>query len=301
MKPLPGFEEKNEFYNLLFPVRLHKLTYPPQVETLFYPHWHREFEVLFLTRGQAILTAEDREFPLRAGEAVFIRPNTLHSARNLSEEPCGFMAVVFHDVMICDLADGDAYQKYVAPILDGSRVFSDTLSPAIPWQAEALAHLASLDKLPVALLRENELFIKSRLLDIWHLCYMHSREQAPESAKTRRSDQLRPVIEYIHSHYMEDLDLNVLADLVPLSVGQFCRIFRDQMRLTPVAYINRHRILQSCRLLGETDMTVTEVANHTGFNTISYFNKVFHAMIGCTPTAYRQEERVAALGHISYS
>lgn len=49
----------------------------------------------------------------------------------------------------------------------------------------------------------------------------------------------------------------------------------------------RYRILQSCHLLQETDKKIGEIANLTGFNNISYFNKVFLKTIGCTPKEYR--------------
>mgnify|MGYP001080899457 FL=1 len=72
-----------------------------------------------------------------------------------------------------------------------------------------------------------------------------------------------------------------------MSEGQFSRVFKQTMKLSPVQYLMRYRILQSCQLLRDTDKKIGEVANLSGFNNISYFNRVFLQTIGCTPKEYR--------------
>ena len=101
------------------------------------------------------------------------------------------------------------------------------------------------------------------------------------------SERLRPVIEFIKENYSYEISLIELAELLPMSEGQFCRVFKQHMKMSPIQYLMRYRILQSCRLLQDTDKKVGEIANLTGFNNISYFNKVFLKIIGCTPREYR--------------
>ncbi len=73
-----------------------------------------------------------------------------------------------------------------------------------------------------------------------------------------------------------------------MSEGQFCRIFKQTMNRTPMQYIMRYRIMQSCRMLIDTNKKIAEIANETGFNNISYYNKVFLNIVGCTPKQYRK-------------
>lgn len=101
------------------------------------------------------------------------------------------------------------------------------------------------------------------------------------------SERLAPVVEYMHQNYAYEITLAELAALLPMSEGQFCRVFKQVMKLSPMQYLMRYRILQSCRMLQDTDKKVGEIANLSGFNNISYFNKVFLNTIGCTPKEYR--------------
>ena len=72
-------------------------------------------------------------------------------------------------------------------------------------------------------------------------------------------------------NYAFEVSLADLANLIPMSEGQFCRVFKQQMKVSPMQYLLRYRILQSCRLLQDTEKKIGEIANLTGFNNISYF------------------------------
>ncbi|MFV0400832.1 MAG: helix-turn-helix domain-containing protein [Oscillospiraceae bacterium] len=289
MRRIPKFEEKSEPYHLLHPVRVHRLTFPPGSEIIFYPHWHREFELFYVLEGGALFSVDEREYLLSEGEGVFLLPGALHSCHGLEGVGCTFQAVVFYDTMICENRESGAYKAYVAPVQEGRLLLPERLHPDIPWQKRALAGLREIAAIPQNHLAEQELFLRGKLLEIWQQLFSHGEAVPEQSFSARSADHLTPVIEYIHSHYMEDISLAQLAELASLSPGRFCKVFKEQLQMTPFAYIIRHRILQSCRFLGETDSSITEIANRTGFNSVSYFNRTFRTTIGCTPSAYRLE------------
>lgn len=101
--------------------------------------------------------------------------------------------------------------------------------------------------------------------------------------ETESTERMQPVLSYIQAHYGEEIALKTLADLLPMSVSQFCTVFKEVMNQTPIAYVIRYRILQSCTLLMETDLKIAEIARTVGFNNISYFTGNF----GCSPRRYR--------------
>ena len=58
-----------------------------------------------------------------------------------------------------------------------------------------------------------------------------------------------------------------------------------------VQFVRQRRLEKACYFLRHTDMNITEIALSSGFNSLPYFNKVFRAHLGITPSAYRESGR----------
>ena len=313
------FEEKQRHGTVELPVGLHKMEYPEGTDVIFYLHWHQEFEFLVLTKGEIIFTIEDREYELGIGDCVFIHSNLLHSARTVDGQACSFFAVVFSYEALEDDIHSPFAKKYIRPVLHGKYLLQEYL-PAdsqaekrmelaegkegiyeidefpkkfqkqlqLSWQQEVIFWLSQISQCPEHELESYELLVRSRLLSIWNLMFCHGKQNRKyDLEENASSERLAPVVEYMKGHFADEITLSQLAQMLPMSEGQFCRIFKRHMKMSPMQYLQRYRILQSCRMLQETDKKIGDIANLTGFNNISYFNKVFLKTIGCTPKEYR--------------
>ncbi len=99
--------------------------------------------------------------------------------------------------------------------------------------------------------------------------------------------RLRRVLNYIHENLAEDVRLSALAQVAGLSLCRFARNFRHSTGITPHQYVTRERVAQAKRMLRETDLSITTVANEVGCGTPSQFTAMFRRTTGRTPTAYR--------------
>ncbi len=93
---------------------------------------------------------------------------------------------------------------------------------------------------------------------------------------------------YIKKHYMEKITVQDIADSVNLSASHFFSIFKKQMGISPIAYLNNYRLSLAAELLLGTDITVTEAANSVGISDSVYFNKIFKNTYQMSPTKYRK-------------
>ena len=154
------------------------------------------------------------------------------------------------------------------------------------WQSQVLRLLRELYACPEHDTEPYELMLRSHIIGIWDRLNRQSIRvsRRDEPGETGR---LEPVVKYMKENFAYEITLSELAEMLPMSEGQFCRIFKQTMKMSPMQYLMRYRILQSCRLLQDTDKKIGEIANLSGFNNISYFNKVFLQTIGCTPREYR--------------
>lgn len=319
MERKKAYEEKQRHGTVELPVGLHKLQYPEGTDVIFYLHWHQEFEFLVLTKGEILFTIEDKEYLLQEGDCVFINSNLLHSARSVQGKACSFFAVVFSYEALEDDIHSRFAKKYIRPVLNGKYTLQEYLpinstpqphrelpcvaegikeidsfperfrrEEPVSWQQEVIQQLAQISQCPEHELEPYELLVRSRLFTIWNLMYCHGEKKRKNALEdTSGSERLAPVIQYMKENYAYEMTLAQLADMIPMSEGQFCRVFKKNLKMSPMQYLMRYRILQSCRYLQETDKKIGEIANLTGFNNISYFNKVFHKIIGCTPKEYR--------------
>ena len=89
-------------------------------------------------------------------------------------------------------------------------------------------------------------------------------------------------------HYMHDIHLQELANMVCMSAESFSRFFRHRTGRTPNRYIIDYRLGIAARLLLNTKMAVSEIGFSCGFNTLSHFNRLFRESKGCTPSEFRE-------------
>lgn len=102
-----------------------------------------------------------------------------------------------------------------------------------------------------------------------------------------RSLRLKKLFDHINAHPAEKLSVSVAARLAGMSAAQFMKTFKQVAGMTLVAYLNHVRLANAARLLRETDRTIAEIADATGFSDQSYFDKRFKRAFGCTPKNFR--------------
>ncbi len=289
LKDVPNINELKE--NIahgtpLFPFSIHNTQVSRGSSNILYKHWHQELEFLIVVEGGAIFYVGDDCYEVREQEGIFVPPNTLHYATSFQGLSCTFYAFVFHPNFLSDNYQSSFFLNYIKPVLSGNLVFTKYFGDQKMWHRDCISILLSLSNLYNTSLQDYELLIKGRMYELWHLFIKHATNLIePLAAKPVTS--LEPALNYIHTHYKEDILLKTLSDCVTLSESRFCRSFKSAYGLSPFSYLIRYRILKSCEMITDTNDKIANIACHVGFNNISYFNRTFKSMIGCTPIEYR--------------
>jgi AraC-like DNA-binding protein len=95
------------------------------------------------------------------------------------------------------------------------------------------------------------------------------------------------IYEYIGAHYDEKPDVNLVASKVHLTTPAFCRYFKRQTNMTFTDFVNQYRIERAKNLLMQ-DQNVTETCYAVGFESLSYFNKLFNKIVGDNPSSFKK-------------
>lgn len=110
-------------------------------------------------------------------------------------------------------------------------------------------------------------------------------------AHLKNSQKINRVYEYTITNFRKPVELVEIASLTNLSVSAFCRYFKTRTRKTYVQYLTEVRIGYACRLLGEGQFDIGQVAYESGFNNLSNFNKQFKKLMQTTPREYGNRMR----------
>ena len=103
------------------------------------------------------------------------------------------------------------------------------------------------------------------------------------------NDKIRmgTIYDYINKNYDKNPDVNAVARTVNLSTPAFCRYFKKQTDMTFTDFVNQYRITQAKTMLLQGDTTST-VCYNVGFDSVSYFNKLFKKLTHETPSSFKR-------------
>jgi transcriptional regulator GlxA family with amidase domain len=89
----------------------------------------------------------------------------------------------------------------------------------------------------------------------------------------------------------EDWPVPRLASVSGVSEAHFARSFKHAFGLPPHRYLLTRRVERAKALLRDTDLAVTEIAFHTGWNSLGTFGRIFRDITGANPSELRARER----------
>ncbi len=265
-------------------------------------HWHDELEFILVRDGSGDFYVSDDCYTLTAGQGIFINQGTLHSAHiTPGYDNCHYNAVVFHPTILFSHGQAKLCSVYLQPILSDSTMPALPLTGATHWEQSLLDLFDNIIQMNIEKQFCYELYTKQYMLQIWiHLLELKANNQktpAPEHHSPRVSmDEIRAkeAIRYIEEHYTETITLDDIAASIHVSKSECCRCIRRCMKMTPFEYLMKYRIYVAAGILSSGDFndSMAVLASQVGFNSSSYFNKLFHKYMNCTPTQYKAKQLV---------
>lgn len=252
-------------------------------------HWHRSVELFYVKSGALIYYTPGGQRLFRAGSGGLVNSNVLHQTRAVETDAESIQYVhLFEPELITGVPGGGIEQRYVAPLLKAPGLELIGLSPEDPAQAETLVLLResyALDETAFG----YELELQAMLCRIWAGLARQVQpqlQQTPPAVETA-SEKIKPMMLYIHAHLAEKLPVGQLAAAVFCSERECYRMFQTCLHTTPGGYIRNVRLQTACKLLRETKLPITEVAQQCGLGSSSYFGAQFRQEFGASPTEYR--------------
>lgn len=262
-------------------------------------HWHDELELIFIHEGCGEFHVSDDSYILSKGQGLLVNQGMLHSFDIAKgSENCIYSSVVFHPSFLLPYNHTKLCSIYLHPVISNHSLTGLPLSEDVPYEKDMLHLLQQIIQINKERQYCYELYTKDYLMRLWILLLeRHIKENriSSEGGDTRISmDEARAkeAIRFIEEHYADPISLDDIAASIHVSRSECCRCIRRCMKMTPFEYLMKYRIFVAAGLLCNEDSgdSVATLASRVGFNSSSYFNKLFRKYMNCTPTQYKASQ-----------
>lgn len=114
-------------------------------------------------------------------------------------------------------------------------------------------------------------------------------EVRPISSQTilKQQERMHRIHQFVEMNFQKPIDTQQIAEEVNLTLPAFCRYFKKATKLTYTDFVNQYRVQYAKKLLIQ-DKNVTETCFECGFESLSYFNRIFKKFAGVSPSAFRK-------------
>lgn len=105
--------------------------------------------------------------------------------------------------------------------------------------------------------------------------------------------RMRNVFEYTMDHFKSEITLDTVAEVANMTKNAFCKYFKKRTSKTYFSFLNELRIEFASKLLiSNKESTIAEIAELSGYNNLSNFNRQFHAIKQQSPSEYKKNNRL---------
>lgn len=244
------------------------------VESDYRMHWHDCCELEVILSGSGIQRLNGVDYELSSGSIYLLTQADWHSIQ--VHEPLDVAGIMFDDNIISErlyerVLTYETLNKNLCSKLSGAGFRSVMgLLDALMGESGRGGDFGDMYACHI---------IECLIIEVLR-CHVSS------GAAIEKSPVSRAVL-YLHRHFSEDITLDTLANLTHLSRSYFSELFRNATGHTFKSYLIDLRMRNACRLLANTDMSVTDVCFSCGFESFSNFMRTFKARIGSTPLGFR--------------
>lgn len=235
-------------------------------EIKYRSHFHEQAELIYVFRRGQHINIEGTDYEIMENQAAIIFPHTMHTyfreqARDTEQIFVIFSARLFGH-LLPDIKDVRADSPIITDVDEICRTGFKELLSCVDY-AQQLAWT---------------LLLCSRLLKKISITHIKSMPV---------TNLIEKIIQYISSHFYEDISLDTLASEFNVSKYYISHIFSDKIKISLPSYLALTRAEYAAGLIRTSSDTITNICHNSGFSSQSTFNRAFKKIYKMTPREYR--------------
>ncbi len=256
-------------------------------------HFHYYLEIGRCNKGAGYIMTERSEKMYRPGDIVMIPPNFLHATRSIGD------SVVSWSYLFIDIEDLLNIFRFPAE-MNRERLMKICHKDVQIIHKENSGRIHQILEEIYTLNESREGMYKMQIITcllqvLMEMANMIHKNAVPDNVNGEEAHIL-PAIDYIYTHYMEQIKIRSLAEMCHFSESHFRKIFLKYKGLAPLEYLNCIRIREAARMLVQTNLPIHVISERCGYQAVSSFERNFIKCMGTLPGKWRIEQRTKDKG-----
>jgi AraC-like DNA-binding protein len=280
----------------VFPFKIPKtkdetLIYQRDEEIILYDklHQHEEIQISYIERGEGTIIIGDTISDYKDGDILIFGSNLPHvlrsEPRNPDETPYSLVHSIFFTPesfgeLLFNFSEFKSIQPLFNDIKNGCKIDTNT------------------EKIKKLILKFSKGNNFNRFILFFKIIKLLTKSEKESLSSFRynklmtdtEGKRMQIVFEFVMNNFHSNICLEEIASIANMSKNAFCRYFKTRTNKTFFQFLIELRIEKSAKLLlKQKELPVIEIAELSGFNNISNFNRKFKEIKGVSPLSYRKE------------
>ncbi len=257
----------------------------PKLNDFYYWHFHPEFELTFIEAPHGNRRVGNHVGQFEGSDLVFIGSNIPHLNFDygIRTEYEKVVLQIKEDFFKNDFVTTPELRSIYELFQNSKRVicFNGKTKESVGKRLKEIHHLPNFEQF-IEVLSLFQILATSN-----EITYLH---EVPfdDFYNNKEQTRLKVVYTFIENNFQRNITIQEMGMLTHLSKAAFCRYFKKMTRLTFIEFLNQFRIEQA-KILLKSDKNVTETCYECGFESLSYFNRIFKKVVGQNPMQFKKK------------
>lgn len=230
-------------------------------------HWHDYFTIDIIVEGNATSYTSFGQSAVSKGYMHLVLPSDIHHVG--SNTGCKLYSIRFPASAIPENLEELFINPVRSTYLTNQELFS------VSGIANSIIEFASNKQVCQKALECILLILKSKI----------------KVVKETPSDNLKRVLDYLDLNFRDNPSLEEAAKIASYSTGYFSYIFKKSTGYTFSQYLTSKKLNYACAIMIDSSLTLSKIADLSGFPSFVAFNRAFKAAMGVSPREYRKNNK----------
>lgn len=241
----------------------------------FGPAVREHYVIHYIISGEGTLFIDGQEYHLHKNQGFLLCPGIVSKYQASNTSPWEYIWIGFHGL------NAASYLKS-ANLSTDNPVFTYDKDEKLK---ECLADMVkTYDNYSFG----ANLRMQSLLYQLFAELIDNNTAQRKPNTMTTQYNYVRKSLEFIQMNYMNDLNVNKLAEYINLNRSYLCTLFKKTLNTSPQTYIAQYRINRACELLKNPAYLISDISLMVGYKDYAVFQRYFKKIIGISPSQYRK-------------